>query len=272
MGLQEHCKAKRRTGKVSISKKHCSFPLPRNSIFYFSFILLVSFCHLSCEDRPQPVYTDTKYPVAPARVPVVPIPKTIKKELPLGRPHWIDSLLHKYFISVRVVKNYLTDTCPAEQSWPKESLDEFEGVKQLGHIRNNKKYVSVFVLPALTPCEQGESYYFSDISLPRLPVDSYCCHPGNIFVTDDIDEDGVNEIVEYYSTCVSKLKALRVWSLKDNVWEEVGAVTYDLDYNEVPMQKRVRKTSKGHFQLLLLTKESVRAFGKNGMWMDLSIP
>jgi len=235
-----------------------------------SFILLASFCHLSCDERRPPTFVSTKTTV-PAKIPVRPIPNHTKKELFLKNTYWIDSLLKHYSIDRRIVKNYLTDTCTIKPFSPNELKVSSEGLRQLGYIRKNKKKVNVFVLPSLTICEEGESYYFSDASLPRLYVDTYCCHPENIFVTDDIDEDGINEIVEYYSPCAGRFAALRVWTLKNNEWEEAGAVTYDLHYTEIPIQKRIRKTKKGHFQLLLLTAESITVFGNNGRWMDLSI-
>ena len=126
-----------------------------------------------------------------------------------------DSVFHG---QKEILKFYLTkyknNTCKSIMYDKSEVTNDFDGVLKLGNIRSNKK-CSVFVLRPLNYCVfnneesgDGEAYYFTDTTLPRLQTDSYCCHPSNIFLVGDIDEDGVSEIGEYSSSCTSRFKSL----------------------------------------------------------------
>jgi hypothetical protein len=102
-------------------------------------------------------------------------------------------------------------------------------VQRLGRIRPGKPPVAVFVWPQLSWCDlEGDAYYFTDTSLPRLETESGCCHPQSLFLVGDIDEDGIQEIGQYFSSCASRYKSLYVYSLKNNTWKEVGHSTFDL--------------------------------------------
>src|SRR5690606_20703942 len=107
-----------------------------------------------------------------------------------------------------------SDSCKIKTYTIKELKENFEGIQIVKNIRNFRKPDTIFVMPPFNYCEQGESYCFFDKSLPRLTTDSYCCQPNNLFVVDDIDEDGVCEIGIYYSTCAGRYKSLKIYSLK----------------------------------------------------------
>jgi len=135
----------------------------------------------------------------------------------------------------------------------KKMFDEFynEGFNDLGDLNGNKKADSVFVLHALNHCEEGDSYYFTDNSIPRIITDSNCCHPYNILNLGDIDEDGKSEIAEYYSSCASRYKAITIYSLKNNMWKEIKSFSFVLNdkYSiEMDFKKLFKKTSKNHLQ------------------------
>ncbi len=175
-----------------------------------------------------------------------------------------DSVLHghkdalKYYFT-----KYGSDTCPTLW-YPNTSLvNEFQGLASLGDINKNGSDDSVFVLDEINYCNfegeinsNGQAYYFTDTSLPRLQTDdSHCCHPTNIFSVGDIDEDGVSEIGQYFSSCASHYKSLNVYSLKNEKWKRVGHIVYDLAYvdEENPFTYYVRKIKRNKFQMLEIT-------------------
>ena len=129
-------------------------------------------------------------------------------------------------------------------------IKDFEGVKELGYLNRDKIKDSVYVLPELNIIEDGQSYYFSDTTIPRLHTESFCCHPYNMFLVGDIDEDGISEVGLFVSACTSRYKALYVYSLKNNKWKEVGNVCFDILYEKPNKEKRVRKIGKGKFEML----------------------
>lgn len=129
---------------------------------------------------------------------------------------------------------------------------EFEGTSIIKGIRGNKKRDTVYVVPPFNYCEEGESYYFFDETLPRLYTESGCCHPENFFVIEDIDEDNIREIGIYYSACSGRYKSLNVYSLKKNTWKLIGRSTFDSltqDPIDVKFESLVKKTAKNHFKM-----------------------
>ncbi len=119
--------------------------------------------------------------------------------------HFIaDSLLNnKSFLLQKYIAKYPNDTCGIIAYEDSILKLNFDGVRNIGDINGDKILDSVFVVPPFNYCDDGESYLFLDTLLPRLHTDSYCCHPNDIFSVGDIDEDGVSEIGEYHSSCVS---------------------------------------------------------------------
>ncbi|POY37974.1 hypothetical protein C3K47_05470 [Solitalea longa] len=178
---------------------------------------------------------------------------SLKIELEKNLVFFADTLLHgKRDLIKNYVIRYQPDTCGIIV-YPDTLLkSEFEGIKGLVDINGNKIIDSVFVIPPFNYCDEGESYCFFDKSLPRLFTDSYCCQPDNLFVVDDIDEDGIKEIGIFYSTCVSRYKSLRIYSLKNNSWNEIGTSTFDIqtqDPTTIQFEKLVKKTSKNKFTI-----------------------
>jgi hypothetical protein len=91
--------------------------------------------------------------------------------------------------------------------------------------------------------------------LPRLLTDSYCCHPTNLFLIGDIDDDGISEICIFYSSCVSRYKSLIAYSLKNNNWREIGSCTFDSFISNPKKEKRIRKIGKGKFEMLEIVEQ-----------------
>jgi hypothetical protein len=162
-----------------------------------------------------------------------------------------DSLLNKKVQLVAdLINKYQQDSCVILTYKNSVLKESYEGIKVLGDINNDKIPDTVFVLPPFNFCEEGESYYFSDTNLPRLFTESYCCHPENLFSIGDIDEDGIAEICIFHSSCVSRFKSLRAYTLKNNTWKEIGHVTFDINFMKPDKEKRVKKTGKGKFEML----------------------
>jgi hypothetical protein len=150
------------------------------------------------------------------------------------------------------IKRYQPDTC-VTLTYENSSLKEgFEGVAAVRKIDGGNGRDSVFVVPPFNYCDDGDSYCFKDMKLPRLHTDSYCCHPSNLFVVEDIDEDGIKEIGIFYSSCASRFKGLRVYSLKGGEWKQIGDATFDIftkDPGKVKLSSLVRKVGKGKFKI-----------------------
>jgi hypothetical protein len=136
--------------------------------------------------------------------------------------------------------------------------------KNLGDLNGDGKNDSVFILPSLGWCEEGQSYYFTDNKIPRILTDSNCCHTESIFSIGDIDEDGGNEIAEYYSSCASNFKHIDIWTLKENKWKLVDgfAFFYNNGKYEVfkDFHKLHKKISKNKFKFLEIS--DMRANGE----------
>jgi len=149
-------------------------------------------------------------------------------------------------------RKYQTNTCGILTYKDSCLKANFEGVKAIKGIFINEKADTVFVMPPFNYCDDGESYCFYNKALPRLYTGSYCCHPANFFVLPDIDEDGVREISIYYSSCASRFKALKIYSLRGGRWKEIASSTFDIDMknpDKTQFDTMVRKISKGKFKI-----------------------
>ncbi|MCX8533212.1 hypothetical protein [Chryseobacterium luquanense] len=148
----------------------------------------------------------------------------------------------------------------------KKTVHEFynQGFNQLGDLNGDKKIDSVFVLHALSYCENGDSYYFTDNTIPRMQTESNCCHPESIFSIGDIDEDGGNEIGQYYSSCASAFKSINIWTLKNNKWKQIATFTFFFNNGKYEafkdFHKLYKKTAKGKFKFLEIS--DMRANGE----------
>ncbi len=137
-----------------------------------------------------------------------------------------------------------------------ELIEKFEGFQNIGDLDKDGKDDHVFVLDPLDFCEEGQSYYFSNPTIPRIFSESYCCHPNSIFSIGDIDEDGSNEIGQYYSSCASRYKSINIWTLSENVWSKIDQVAFTIndDYQVfADFDKLSEKISKGVFRFLEIT-------------------
>jgi hypothetical protein len=164
-----------------------------------------------------------------------------------------DSLLNGNKLIIQAYLNeYLIDTCGIITYKSSILKSEFAGIKTISSITNSDTRDSVFVFPPFGYCDGGQSYCFFDEKLPRLKTDSYCCDPENLFVVQDIDEDGIKKIGIYYSTCASRYKSLRIYSLKSGQWKEIGESDFDVltqDPTKVQFNKLVKKISKKKFKI-----------------------
>ena len=155
-----------------------------------------------------------------------------------------------------VIRNYVQkyhgDTCGVIAYKNNNLKEGFEGVKTIRSVYSNRKADAVFVVPPFNHCDEGDSYCFYDQTLPRLYTESNCCHPNNLFILPDIDEDGIKEIGIYYSSCSSRFKALNIYSLKNGKWKEIASSTFDIfikDPDKVRVNTLVKKISKSKFKI-----------------------
>ena len=178
-----------------------------------------------------------------------------------------DSILHRKFkldISKYELSNPKNNCYPIKLS--KKTIHEFysQGFNQLGDLNGDKKGDSVFVLHALNYCEEGDSYYFTDNKIPRIQTESNCCHPESIFSMGDIDEDGGNEIAQYYSSCASAFKSINIWTLKNNKWKKIATFAFFSNNGKYEafkdFHKLYKKISKGKFKFLEIS--DMRANGE----------
>jgi hypothetical protein len=162
-------------------------------------------------------------------------------------------LLKRHSVIIRnYIRKYQPDTCRVIAYKNNDLKEDFEGVKTIRSVYSNKKADAVFVVPPFNYCDEGDSYCFYDQTLPRLYTESNCCHPNNLFILPDIDEDGVREIGIYYSSCTSRFKALNIYSLKSGKWKEIASSTFDTfmkDPDKVRLDTLVKKISKAKFKI-----------------------
>lgn len=157
----------------------------------------------------------------------------------------------------------------------KKLFNEFynEEFNNLGDLNGDKKDDFVFVLHALNYCEEGDSYYFTDNSIPRILTDSNCCHPLSIINIGDIDEDGQAEIAQYYSSCASRFKSITIYSLKNNKWKEIKTIPFALNdeyYIDRDFKKLFKKTSRNNLKYFEIS--DIDAEGKIiASWKKLKI-
>jgi hypothetical protein len=127
-------------------------------------------------------------------------------------------------------------------------------IKNIGDINADGIEDSVFILPSLGWCEEGQSYYFTDNNIPRIQTSSVCCHVESIFSIRDIDEDGGIEIAEYFSSCASNFKNITIRTLKNKHWKEVASFTYYISNGKYEafkdFDKLYKKVAKKKFKFL----------------------
>jgi hypothetical protein len=151
-----------------------------------------------------------------------------------------------------IIKYYILDTTAIVML---DQITDSIQYRSLGDINGDGRQDSVFLMPEFLHNGTSAlgniiySFTFTDKSLSRIQKDEGCNQLDNLFVVDDIDEDGIKELGVYTSSCVSHYKALTIYSYKKGGWREVGAVTFDLFYNSPPKEQRIKKISKGKFAL-----------------------
>jgi hypothetical protein len=248
----------------------------RQTVFIFFIITLLSSCFSNQQKRSTVISHNT---ISPNLHDDALLPPNIVNSNNYN--FFADSLLHGHRdILEYYFKKYLPDSCQHFHSEKKELINNFEGLVYLGDINHNHTKDSVFVLEPISYCKfegeedfEGDAYYFTDTTLPRLQTSSVCCHPNNIFNAGDIDEDGISEIGQFFSSCASHYKSLRIYSLKNNQWKEIGHSVFDLHYMDIekPFSFWVRKTAKNKFEMLQITDLTEKAKVGKKDWLKFSM-
>lgn len=160
-------------------------------------------------------------------------------------------LIHKKESYLRIyLKEYLKDSNCLKCYSSREINREWQGIKGLGYLHHGPTKDSVIIISEINSCLGEGIYAFTNPSLPFLTNGSDCLLLENIFSVGDMDEDGIDELGVYESSCVSRFKSLAVYSLKNRHWKEVGRCAFDI-YQEWPDKRnRIRKLKKGEFQML----------------------
>lgn len=215
----------------------------------FSFILIIL---ISCKEQKKDKGDNTPT-VYTKKINIDSLKQRLKENIHFIRDSLLkgkESLLNDY------LEKYQPDSCGIIAYDDSDLRSGFEGVKKIEDINGDKIDDAFFVMPPFNYCDEGYSYSFFDSSLPRLLTDSYCCHPDNLFSIGDIDEDGLSEICIFHSSCVGRFKSLIAYSLKNNEWKEIGNCGFDISFMNPGKEKRVRKISKGKFEMLeIIDKE-----------------
>jgi hypothetical protein len=166
----------------------------------------------------------------------------------------------RFELNLKPYDTFSRSGCKPELLNRRETIANFEGFHNVGDIDGDKKVDYVFVLSPINRCEEGQSYYFSNSAIPRIETESHCCHPESVFSVGDIDEDGRNELGEYYSSCASRYKAITIWSFKAGRWKEIKSFSYVLnDSYKVfkDFHKMFKKSAKGKISYLEITDVDV---------------
>lgn len=166
----------------------------------------------------------------------------------------------RYRVNLKPYDTFSRAGCKPELLSRRETIANFEGFHNVGDIDGDKKVDYVFVLSPINSCEEGQSYYFSNSTIPRIQTESHCCHPESVFSLGDIDEDGKNELGEYFSSCANRYKAITIWSFKAGKWKEIKSFSYVLnDSYKVfsDFHKMFRKSAKGKLSYLEITDVDV---------------
>jgi hypothetical protein len=218
--------------------------MKRNFIIFLTFLTIIFSCKFK-EDQ----FVDISKPKEKKQVKKKYTKNILQNQ---SKQFFKDSLLNdKFGIIDNYFKIYKTDTCADNNLKISELKAEFEGIRNIKGITKNKTKDTVFVMPRFNECEAG-TYCFFDKNLPRLKTDSYCCHPDDLFVIDDLDEDGIREIGIFYSSCSGRDKSLIIYSLKQNNWKEIGTSDFDVltqDPTKVKFENLVIKINKNKFKI-----------------------
>ena len=165
-----------------------------------SLVIITVLFFVACKDKTQKVLTPKINVAAKTEIKDTTIDANQVKAT--DYVFFSDSILHghKAILKYYFTKYGLDTSCSSYWHFydKREVKENFEKLTFIGSIKNNSTKDSVFVLEPLNYCKQvgekdfdGQAYYFTDTTLPRLQTDLYCCHPSSIFLVGDIDEDGI---------------------------------------------------------------------------------
>lgn len=202
--------------------------------------------------------------------------KTKKKD---WREHWEnvtekEKLLNDPNVHDRIKETLRDSNCTVLTGMFMHNYERFTKVKNLGDLNKDGVNDSVMVVPQarLLPDKslvEGCVVLFTDPDLPNIYEDLTTINADDFFSIADIDEDGIIEIGQYKTSGVSRYKGLYVLSVKNRVWKEEGAVTFDIYYDGPSKEERIQKSGKSKFKMLEITDGD---FGKKSThWLDFEI-
>lgn len=146
---------------------------------------------------------------------------------------------------------------------PQQSSTSTDETRDLGDI-NSDGHVDVIEI-SKGEIDAGDFFRFVQTSststvLPPLPqYGSSCLHLTDVYPISDMNEDGILELAVYESSCASRYKAIRVYSLTDMQWQEIGHATYDVGYPDPPIPDRITKVKKNEFTIREIMTDSSSA-------------
>ena len=192
--------------------------------------------------------------------------------LPDGYVEFRDSLIGDPRVPA-IVRHYMTDGHTVVSLHRFFEEEQHLVTMPFADLNDDGVIEAVLVMPEGYPGDgeawiDGQSFVFTDPRFGKLrSPEPGCNHVPNLFLLDDIDEDGLREVGLYTSSCASRYKALRVFALRpDTTWQQVAVVTFDIFCEEPAKEARVRKVGKGAFELLRVECEAGEGQAATQVW------
>ncbi|WP_397362367.1 hypothetical protein [Olleya sp. R77988] len=189
-----------------------------------------------------------------------------KEDTPNWKDHWENvtikkELLNNPKIHPRIKESLIDTSIIVITTYLKEDIEKYNTLKSLGDINNDGINDSILVIPELYigktgDVEEAASILFTDKTIPRVSVDVGCLGTDFFFPVADIDEDGIMELGQYYTSCASRFKSLILIALQDNKWTPQGQVTFDIWFDDPIKEERIMKTGLNSFKMREITTES----------------
>ena len=194
------------------------------------------------------------------------ITKTVFPEVNSWRDHWENpkqkaQLLANPNIHERIKACLKDTTIVVLTASLLEDLERYAVTKPIGDINNDGVNDSIMIIPELyitkeQGIEDGASAIFTDKNLPRIRVDVSCLEAHYFFPVADINDDGITELGQYYTSCASRFKGLKLISLDQGKWKTKGQVIFDVFYEEPKKEKRIEKVGTNKFRMREITAEN----------------
>ena len=190
-----------------------------------------------------------------------------KEETINWKNHWENpklktELLNNSKIHYRIKESLKDTSIIVLTSYLKNEIENYNKLKSIGDINDDGVIDSILVIPELYidkhgSHDNGASIIFTDKNIPRIRVNVSCVDIDFFFPVDDIDEDGLTELGQYYTSCASRFKGLRLITLKDNKWKIKEQVIFDILFESPKKEERIIKTGLNTFKMREITLENV---------------